>query len=504
MSWKQFVVLKPYETAVVERLGRYLPGLKANNFWKIPFLDRVITFDMRQQRISVGFWGNRGMNKESYKNWLEKAILTSLMERYGESSGKSKFNAIRNEALSRAHSVVRNQIVVDRQLFDRVMEQIGGKIERSQIPQIKDAIDKIAIYSRGRNPIAMKIAALSSSELQDLKELIYATTDLDTSVTSGETVLMELTAAELKAKIDTMTINTINRIAYIQFLEDEYLKVMSEASDLKFRRVGSLFTKDRILINIGATVLFRIEDPFRTIELIGVHDYKRTLIGKLVSSLRAAIAKLTLKEMFEERSKLNDLLRTELDDVAVKWGIDVLSVSIEEIFLDDIKLQSILDDIRQEQLNGQTQMKRAQAELNTKRVELDTKFENERTLKEAEVEGMIASARRKLEQKKIEIEAQLTNLENRFIREKTSIEARKNVVISQIEGLIRLKNSINDDVIKYNLMEKLPRIINDVITSSKMIVASPGDDHNSIAEFLLGKTIWKALEDITSKSKNRK
>lgn len=235
-----------------------------------------------------------------------------------------------------------------------------------------------------------------------------------------------------------------------------------------FQVFGPLITREGILLNAVVSVFYRIEDPYKLITTIGEMQYKAALAAKLASSLRAVVAKLSLDEVFEERAKLVELTQKQTDDVAAQWGIDVVSVALEELFLEDITLQESLDKKRVEELRGEVNVLKAKiskeltmikrnAEEEVKLLKLKAEEEEYRIEQEAKVKV----AKLMLEKEKL-----LADLERYRAEVKAAIEMKRAEVE---ERMMKYQAKVvTDELIKLDALKKIPSIVNAV--SRKLVI----------------------------------
>ena len=65
--------------------------------------------------------------------------------------------------------------------------------------------------------------------------------------------------------------------------------------------------------------------------MINVQDFKAAALGLATTTLRAVVGDITLDETLAQRDRINQILRTKLDEVTERWGVKVTSVEIREI-----------------------------------------------------------------------------------------------------------------------------------------------------------------------------
>ena len=92
----------------------------------------------------------------------------------------------------------------------------------------------------------------------------------------------------------------------------------------------NVITRDNVSITINALIYFQIIDAKSAVyEIENLPD----AIEKLTqTTLRNLIGQMDLQETLTSRGKINDELRTTLDEATNKWGVKVNRVEIQDIF----------------------------------------------------------------------------------------------------------------------------------------------------------------------------
>ncbi len=88
-------------------------------------------------------------------------------------------------------------------------------------------------------------------------------------------------------------------------------------------------TKDNAAISVDFLWYYKILDP--TASVLNIDRFERAAEGMATTTLRAVIGGITLDEVLSEREKINNMLRTRLDDATHRWGVKVTNVEIREI-----------------------------------------------------------------------------------------------------------------------------------------------------------------------------
>ena len=89
------------------------------------------------------------------------------------------------------------------------------------------------------------------------------------------------------------------------------------------------FTADDIKLMIEGTIYYQITDPEKA--TLQIDNYGQGLSTLVQSSIRNAIASLTMRQVFGNLDKLNDILADAIRHTTWKWGIDVPSVQIRTV-----------------------------------------------------------------------------------------------------------------------------------------------------------------------------
>lgn len=92
----------------------------------------------------------------------------------------------------------------------------------------------------------------------------------------------------------------------------------------------NVITRDNVSITINALIYFQIVDSKSAVyEIQNLPD----AIEKLTqTTLRNLVGQMDLQETLTSRGKINDELRTTLDEATNKWGVKVNRVEIQDIF----------------------------------------------------------------------------------------------------------------------------------------------------------------------------
>jgi len=90
-------------------------------------------------------------------------------------------------------------------------------------------------------------------------------------------------------------------------------------------------TKDNIRLFLDVVVYARIMDPFKAV--LEVKDVNTAILTFLKSITRETVGNLTAEEVISNIAKVNELLTGERERLKQEWGVDLISVEIQEITL---------------------------------------------------------------------------------------------------------------------------------------------------------------------------
>ncbi|MES9852249.1 MAG: slipin family protein [Candidatus Thiodiazotropha sp. L084R] len=100
-----------------------------------------------------------------------------------------------------------------------------------------------------------------------------------------------------------------------------------------------VISRDNVSVKVNAVVYFRVLDPERAI--IQVEDYMVATSQLAQTTLRSVLGQHELDEMLAERERLNNDVRSILDQQTDTWGIKVSNVEIKHVDLDDSMIRAI-------------------------------------------------------------------------------------------------------------------------------------------------------------------
>jgi regulator of protease activity HflC (stomatin/prohibitin superfamily) len=93
--------------------------------------------------------------------------------------------------------------------------------------------------------------------------------------------------------------------------------------------VQTSITLDNAPISIDFLWYYKVLSPVQSV--LQVADFERAAQGIATTTLRAVIGGIMLDDVLSQRERINQALRTRLDEVTERWGVKVTNVEIREI-----------------------------------------------------------------------------------------------------------------------------------------------------------------------------
>ena len=90
-------------------------------------------------------------------------------------------------------------------------------------------------------------------------------------------------------------------------------------------------TKDNAPIDIDFLVYMRVDVNEAEKAVLEVEDYHSAVVGLATTTLRAVIGDIPLDDVLSQRDRINELIRSRLDQETARWGIKVTNVEIREL-----------------------------------------------------------------------------------------------------------------------------------------------------------------------------
>ena len=100
------------------------------------------------------------------------------------------------------------------------------------------------------------------------------------------------------------------------------------------------FSLDQVPLRVNAVVFWRVENA--NLAVTKVANYQEALKQRVQTTLRDIIGRTTYHEFNENRQAVGDSLKLLIDERTVLWGVDVESVEIKDIFVQDQEIRLAL------------------------------------------------------------------------------------------------------------------------------------------------------------------
>ncbi len=92
-----------------------------------------------------------------------------------------------------------------------------------------------------------------------------------------------------------------------------------------------VITKDNVTASVNAVVFLRVMNAERAV--IEVFDFRKTTFQMAQTTLRSVLGQHDLDELLAERDKLNEKIRSIIDEATDPWGVKVTAVEIKDVQL---------------------------------------------------------------------------------------------------------------------------------------------------------------------------
>ena len=100
------------------------------------------------------------------------------------------------------------------------------------------------------------------------------------------------------------------------------------------------FSLDQVPLKVNAVVFWRVENA--NLAVTKVENYQEALKQRVQTTLRDIIGRTTYHEFNENRQAVGDSLKMLIDDRTVLWGVDVESVEVKDINVQDQEIRLAL------------------------------------------------------------------------------------------------------------------------------------------------------------------
>ncbi len=92
-----------------------------------------------------------------------------------------------------------------------------------------------------------------------------------------------------------------------------------------------VLTKDNVNIKVDAVIIYRVFDPGKA--FITVQNIRQVLYQYGQANLREVLGVHDLDEILQKREEMAKIIQEEVDRVVGEWGIKIISVALQQIYL---------------------------------------------------------------------------------------------------------------------------------------------------------------------------
>jgi len=196
----------------------------------------------------------------------------------------------------------------------------------------------------------------------------------------------------------------------------------------------SVITRDNVTMNINAVLYYQITDPVKSLYEIANLPNAIEVLTK--TTLRNIVGEMDLDECLTSREKINDTMRTILDDATDKWGVRITRVELQ-----DIEPPSDVRQAMEKQMRAERDKRATILEAEGRKQSAILTAEGQREAAIREAEGVKTA---------------------QILRAEGQAEARVKVAQAESEALAKIKGVLEDKTADYliavNYLETLPKV----------------------------------------------
>ena len=198
------------------------------------------------------------------------------------------------------------------------------------------------------------------------------------------------------------------------------------------------FSKDIQQVKVSLAVNFCIDQTTaqELYKTVGVNYYESVVLPRILENVKAVVAEYSAENLVAKRGELSDEILTRLTDDAAVYGINIISISVEDIDFTD----EFTDAVERKQVATQNKLA-AETEQAQKTMEEQAAADRAVISAKAKAEQDVIAANAELEVTKIQAEAALYAGEkeaemNKRIAESLTPNLVKYYYIKQWEGVL--------------------------------------------------------------------
>ena len=100
-----------------------------------------------------------------------------------------------------------------------------------------------------------------------------------------------------------------------------------------------VITRDNISVKVNGVLYFRVADP--ALAVMEVQDYLYATGQLAQTTLLSVLGQVELDELLADRRKVNELLKTIIDEKTDFWGVEISAVEIKDVLLPETMRRAI-------------------------------------------------------------------------------------------------------------------------------------------------------------------
>jgi len=215
---------------------------------------------------------------------------------------------------------------------------------------------------------------------------------------------------------------------------------------------------------ISGFVVWSVADPARVFSNVRWEQINTLIRDICESVIRTTAANMPLIDILREREKIIKAITMELEKIVGDWGIKIITVEIKEV---DVVNKELFRNLQAEMFWNEwrkAQELRIQSEMRAGVLEQEKELkvglqerEKMRQLREKEIEIAKLEAEREKTRRIIEAEAES---KSRILRAQGDAESEYLKLAKRAEGLRSLAEAIDERIIRYELVNRLPEVMN--------------------------------------------
>lgn len=284
-------------------------------------------------------------------------------------------------------------------------------------------------------------------------------------------------------------------------LLDEYIEIPTTAQkvDIAAERVITIENQELV---IHGFVVWRVVDAEKLFSNADWSRINEILKDITESVIRTTCANMQLIDILRERERIIKAIIEELDKITSDWGIKVLTVEIKDV---DVVNKELFKNLQAEMYWNKWRESQRLQQLSQQEIGILAQ-EREMTVGLKEREKLMELTKKEVEIAKLEaerekarkiIEAEAEKQAN-IIKAEGAAEAELLSLVKRAEGLKELSESINEQIISYEVVQRLPELTQNLRQMfDKAIFIGSSDKMSDVATSIIG-LIYEAIEKMAA------